>query len=134
VAFIGLNPSSADETKNDPTVRKCIGFAQRWGYGGLLMLNLYALMATKPARMWERHQKGYSISGGFKNDPVFLKAYIDKFEVKQIIAAWGCDKLDRWRTLKAAEWRLDCLKINDDGQPGHPLYLPYMAERRPWNY
>ncbi len=49
--FIGLNPSTADETKNDPTVRKCIGFAKRWGYDGLCMTNLFAFRATDPGAM-----------------------------------------------------------------------------------
>jgi len=49
--FIGLNPSTADETKDDPTIRRCINYAKRWGYSGLCMTNLFALRATKPAVM-----------------------------------------------------------------------------------
>jgi hypothetical protein len=48
VCFIGLNPSKADEMNDDPTIRKCLGFAQRWGYGGIDMVNLFALVSTKP--------------------------------------------------------------------------------------
>lgn len=48
VAFIGLNPSTADEHADDPTIRRCLGFAKRWGYGELVMLNLYALRSTDP--------------------------------------------------------------------------------------
>ena len=49
--FIGLNPSTADETLDDPTIRRCIDFAKRWGYGGLVMANLFAYRATDPAVM-----------------------------------------------------------------------------------
>lgn len=46
--FIGLNPSTADESKDDPTIRRCIRFAKDWGYGGLLMMNAFAFRATDP--------------------------------------------------------------------------------------
>jgi hypothetical protein len=45
--FIGLNPSTADETNNDPTIRRCIGFAQTWGYGAVCVTNLFAYRATQ---------------------------------------------------------------------------------------
>lgn len=49
--FVGLNPSTADETENDHTIRRCIGFTRDWGYGGLYMANLFAFRATDPAEM-----------------------------------------------------------------------------------
>jgi hypothetical protein len=48
IAFIGLNPSTADEVNDDPTVRRCIGFARRWGFGGMYMLNVFGYRSTKP--------------------------------------------------------------------------------------
>lgn len=51
VMIIGLNPSTADETKNDSTITKCINFAKSWDYGGLCMANLFAYRATKPSDM-----------------------------------------------------------------------------------
>jgi hypothetical protein len=51
ICFIGLNPSTADAEVNDPTIRRCIGFAHDWGFGGLLMLNLFAFRATDPKRV-----------------------------------------------------------------------------------
>lgn len=134
VAFIGLNPSVANEKDDDPTIRRCIGFAERWKYGGMLMMNLYAWCSTQPTRMWQRYAKGYDIAGGEQNSSSALMVYAHHYGTEQIIAAWGHDKLDRWRRLKTANWRLDCLKINTDAQPGHVLYLPYLAERQPWNY
>lgn len=50
--FIGLNPSTADETQDDPTVRRCIRYAQSWGYGALYMTNIFAFRATDP-RVYE---------------------------------------------------------------------------------
>jgi len=47
--IVGLNPSTADETKNDPTISRCINFSKDWGYGGLCMANLFAFRATKPS-------------------------------------------------------------------------------------
>ena len=49
--FIGLNPSTADETRDDPTVRRCVGFAKSWGYGALCMTNIFAWRDTDPAGM-----------------------------------------------------------------------------------
>ena len=46
--FVMLNPSTADERDDDPTIRKCIGFAKRWGCGGIKVVNLYAFRATNP--------------------------------------------------------------------------------------
>lgn len=51
VMFIGLNPSTADETEDDPTIRRCINFAKSWGYVGLEMTNLFAFRATAPKDM-----------------------------------------------------------------------------------
>jgi hypothetical protein len=134
VAFIGLNPSKANEENNDPTVRRCIGFAQRWGYGGLLMLNLYSFMATMPCDLWRKHRMAGDIVGGARGFIISLREYAQKYGAEQVIAAWGADKLERWKTVKASDWKMDCLKINESGQPGHPLYLPYLQERQPWNY
>ena len=48
IMFVGLNPSTADETTDDPTIRRCINFAKSWGYGGLYMVNLFAYRSTNP--------------------------------------------------------------------------------------
>lgn len=134
VAFVGLNPSVANEKDDDNTIRRCIGFAERWQYGGLLMLNMYGYCSTLPSRMWTLHYRGGDIVGGERNYVVALQGYLKDFGVEQTIAAWGSDKLGRHRTFKDSSWKLDCLKTNTSGQPGHPLYLPYLAERQPWNY
>lgn len=68
VLFIGLNPSAADENEDDPTIRRCINFARRWGYGGLYMANLFALRATDPSEM-----KAHKRPVGQGNDDVLLE-------------------------------------------------------------
>ena len=51
VMIIGLNPSTADENENDPTITRCINFAKSWGYGGVCVTNLFAYCATVPSDM-----------------------------------------------------------------------------------
>ncbi len=50
--FVGLNPSTADELEDDPTIRRCINFSKLWGYGGLCMVNLFAYRATDPTALF----------------------------------------------------------------------------------
>jgi hypothetical protein len=83
VQFIGLNPSTADETNDDPTLRKCMKFAQRWGYGALCMTNLFAFRATEPTVM-----KGESDPVGPDNDQ-WLSEIAGK--AGMILVAWGKD-------------------------------------------
>jgi hypothetical protein len=123
VAFIGLNPSTADEEQDDPTIRRCVGFARRWGYGGILMLNLYAFRATKPADMWKEQKRGVDVIGGERNWVDSLKRYAAEHDCGIVIAAWGShgrkrgpDVFSRWSELK-------CLAVNADRTPKHPLYL-----------
>jgi hypothetical protein len=123
VAFIGLNPSTADETQDDPTIRRCIGFAKTWGKGGLLMLNLYAFRATKPADMWKAEKRAVDIIGGRSNWTEALLRYAAEHGCDLVIAAWGNHGKGRGDAV-ASKWPgLKCLGRNGDGSPKHPLYL-----------
>jgi hypothetical protein len=81
VCFIGLNPSTADELEDDPTIRRCMRFAKAWGYGGLVMANLFAFRATDL-----RVMKAAIDPVGPDND-AWLRRMADRAGI--VIAAWG---------------------------------------------
>lgn len=118
VQFIGLNPSTADETRDDPTIRRCIGFAKSWGYGAMCMTNLFAWRDTSPIGM-----KREASPIGPENDHWICA--IAK-EAGIVIAAWGHHgrHLDRAAQVEKLISNLMCLKVTQEGQPSHPLYLP----------
>jgi hypothetical protein len=126
VMFIGLNPSTADENKDDPTVRRCIRFAKTWGFGGIHMLNIFAFRATKPSDLFNA------------KDPIgpennrFLEMYHDP--AGRTIACWGAygSYGDRGEAVAAMLKGLDCLGTTKDGHPRHPLYLKADTEPIPY--
>ena len=121
VQFIGLNPSTADETQNDPTIRRCIQFAKDWGYGALCMTNLFGFRATQPTVM-KAHQDPIGCDNTNQIRDVAAEAGI-------IIAAWGRDGKHIGRqsqvldALKPWSSKVHHLGLNSDGTPKHPLYL-----------
>lgn len=131
VTFIGLNPSTADETEDDPTIRRCIGFAKAWGYGGLIMANLFAYRATFPSDM-----KAAPDPIGSGNDS-WLRHLADN---SLVIAAWGNhgSYMNRAADVRRMLSELYCLKLNGSGEPAHPLYLkadlmptPFTTDKEP---
>lgn len=120
VVFIGLNPSIADERQDDQTVKKCIGFARRWGCGSLTMVNLFALVATDPNQMMS-----HSSPIGPDNDATIRYA---TRRVKFVVAAWGADGLFQNRAvdvLKMLQGKIWCLGKTKAGHPRHPSRLGY---------
>ncbi len=124
--FIGLNPSTADETEDDPTIRRCIKYAKDWGFGGLCMGNLFAYRATKPSELFS------SIEPVGTENNTWLKNIAQNAGV--IIAAWGNDgiHLGRSQVVIALLPNIHCLKINKSGEPAHPLYQPISAKPIPY--
>lgn len=120
-AFIGLNPSTATETENDPTVSRCINYARDWGFGGMYMLNIFAWRATDPNDM-----KAADEPVGAENDIAIVKVAKN---AGLVICAWG--NHGSYRNRSASVRRLlkqegvvpHCLVITGSGEPGHPLYL-----------
>jgi hypothetical protein len=120
VGFIMLNPSQADETADDPTIRRCIGFARSWGYGGMEVMNLFAYRTTHPKNL-----RQVADPVGQEND-----RYLESLgqRVDRIILAWGnwgrLMERDRvvW-SLLAQNQNLYCLGLTKLQQPCHPLYL-----------
>lgn len=128
--FVGLNPSTADELHDDPTIRKCVGYSKKWGYGSLCMVNLFAFRATLPQEML-----AVTDPVGPCNDLTLKRVAVD---AGIVIAAWGNDggHLRRDKAVIAMLPKLHCLKQNKDGSPAHPLYLrgdlmPYPLTRPP---
>ena len=117
VMFIGLNPSKADETQDDPTITRCKNFAKSWDFGGICVTNLFAFRATFPDNL-----KASKKPIGEEND-----AWIHKISTEAgiIIAAWGNDGiyLNRAKAIKNSISNLNCIKKNKSGEPSHPLYL-----------
>lgn len=136
VLFIGLNPSTADDKIDDPTIKRCIQFAKRWGYGGMCIVNLFAYRATKPENMLAQ------------NDPVgpdnmaAIAAITNRPRVKLIVCAWGGEGGHRGQDkavcalIAKTGKALFCFQTNKDGSPQHPLYVrgdkplePYLWQR-----
>jgi hypothetical protein len=128
VLFIGLNPSIADEMVDDPTLKRCINFAKDWGYGGLIMVNLFAYMATYPSEL-----KKATLPIGKENNKHILNGY-QKSQLTVI--AWGNDGylLGRDKEVLAIIENPMCLNINKSGQPAHPLYQKKSQELINFNH
>ncbi|MGB3615555.1 MAG: DUF1643 domain-containing protein [Elainellaceae cyanobacterium] len=118
---IGLNPSTADATHNDPTIRRCIGFAKSWGYGSVVVTNLFALRSPYPKALRTA------------SDPVGPQTdmWIGRLasEADLCLVAWGnggtLSGRDRAVGLQLARSScpLACFGLTKQGQPAHPLYL-----------
>jgi hypothetical protein len=127
VMFIGLNPSTADEVQDDPTISACIRQAQSWKkYGGIVMANLFAYRDTKQASIWLHPDPV-----GPENDKWLAKLATD---TRDVVAAWGNEGTWRNRSANVARMipNLHCLKINKSGEPHHPLYLPSNIKMIPY--
>lgn len=123
MAVIGLNPSTADESKDDPTVRRCITFAKDWGYGGLTMLNIFALRSTDPKALYRTEIEPI----GPENHK-YLTYYTTHAGL--VLCAWGAHgslhgRADDVRQLlwESAPGKTFCLGKTKAGHPKHPLYL-----------
>jgi hypothetical protein len=129
--FVMLNPSTADAEVDDPTIRRCIGFAKALGCDGLHVVNLYAYRATKPGDMFAADDPV-----GPENDRVLTNAAtFARREGRPLIAAWGAnaksDRVDRVLRLPGFE-ALTALGVTRHGAPRHPLYLRADARPQEW--
>lgn len=130
---VGLNPSTADERTNDPTVERCMRRADQYGYDALLMLNLFAFRATDPRAMKEQGEPE-----GPWNDSTLEWAMDAVSPVTTMLVAWGAHGAHLGasaRFVREAYVRkreLFCLGTTKGGEPAHPLYLSY--DRQPTPY
>jgi hypothetical protein len=143
LGFVMLNPSTADALIDDPTIRKCRGFAMKHGYGKIQICNLFGLRATDPKDLrFVLNTKQDAI--GPRNEH-FICKMID--EVETIVLAWGNDSIFH---NKAARMQRDrviqgitdhhnagsicCFGMTVGGNPIHPLYVPYDNALPPFVY
>ena len=117
IVFIGLNPSTADENKLDPTLRRIRGFASSWGYGSFTMLNAFAFRATNPSDM-----KSQDDPIGPENNS-WIKLVCGSSDIS--IACWGVNGafMNRGEQIRRMLDKLYYIKLTKDGYPSHPLYL-----------
>lgn len=129
--FLMLNPSTADELRLDPSCTRARNYAERWGYGALIVTNLFGWRATDPDEM-----KAARDPVGRGNDAAILHA---AREAAIVVCAWGNHGLHRGRAEKVRDFLvssgipLHVLRMNGAGQPAHPLYLPGNLAPTGWN-
>ena len=142
--WIMLNPSTADETANDLTIKKCIGFGRRWGMGeGTVdIVNLFSYRATDPSQLWswmDQHWDHlYDLSGArMRNDETIMRRAVI---ADKIVVAWGAQRNARFdiassrviatlTQLGISPW---CLGTTKDGHPRHPSRLGYTTKLVPY--
>lgn len=129
--FVMLNPSTADEVENDPTVERCERRARAMGFGGLRVANIFALRSTDPSALY---QHADPIGPG--NDAAILESVTG---AGLVICAWGGHGILNGRgaavlsMLRRAGITPHYLKLNNDGTPKHPLYVGYDVKPQVWN-
>ncbi len=118
VAFIGLNPSTADGHHDDATIRRCIGFARAWGYGSVVVANLFAYCATNSSDLLRTERPEGRENGAWLD--IAIK------ESDRVIACWGNHGRHQKQDMKflARYDQLHCIAVNKAGAPTHPLYQP----------
>ena len=137
LVICGLNPSSADAETDDPTLRRDIGFAQRWKCGLVVKVNAYALIETDVAKMKRQRAAGRDVIGP-ENERWLRRAIrLARDHNGIFLAAWGAHiEPDRQHAiavrLAAAKVTARCLGMNKNGTPAHELYVPYDRALRDW--
>ena len=120
--FVMLNPSTADALVDDPTIRRCVGFARRENAGGIIVCNLYAFRATSPADLW----KARDPYGPQQDDELRTLSEYARLTGMPIVCGWGIHG-GSWNKpimmLQTHSPRLACLGRTKDGKPRHPLYV-----------
>lgn len=127
VVFVGLNPSTADANNDDPTIRKCAGFARLWGFNHLVMVNIYAWRATRPKDLLAQMERDIAVPQNEEE----VRIATDTADL--VIAAWGATKLrlkgQALANTVACLPHTRVLRFTEKTQkPEHPLYVPYCEE------
>jgi hypothetical protein len=121
--FIMLNPSTADHRIDDPTIKKCYGFAERESCTSLTVVNLFAFRATDPNQLLK-------ITHSHRENQNYIFGEIEKHRLGLVIVAWGSHEAVKYAPTGWIDLQLfrnnihpKCFKINKDGNPKHPLYV-----------
>lgn len=127
--FVMMNPSTADERQDDPTIRRCIGYARAWGYVGVTIVNVFALRSTNPKGLL-----AVDDPVGPANPEILMR---EALEASLLVCAWGLppkplrEKAESLLgTMLVEGLEPHALRLTKDGSPAHPLYLP--ASLRPF--
>jgi hypothetical protein len=121
--FVMLNPSTADADVDDPTIRRCIGFARAWKLGGIEVVNLFPYRATDPADLVAARESGVDVTCKAIRDRHILRAMSGSY---RLIAAWGAHPMAAAAapSVIALTGGWMCLGHTKAGAPRHPLYMP----------
>jgi len=128
--FVGLNPSTATAEIDDPTIRREVGFAKRWGCGRMLKANIFALRSTDPEALYSSR-----VPIGQRNDDAILSL---ASEADIVIVCWGNHGALNGRgdrvldLLEGRGYAPMCLGRTKQNQPKHPLYIPNDSAVVPW--
>lgn len=134
LVFIMLNPSTADAIDDDPTIRKCKGFAERLGFKGFKVVNLFSYRATNPKDLIKASKNGVNIVGISNYEEIKIAV----FKARTVIVAWGANGDNTYLNGQAIAmmkdlqlWvpnKIKALSLTKSGQPCHPLMLPYSCK------
>jgi len=126
-----LNPSTADANEDDPTIRRCIGFAKSWGYGGIMVGNLFSFRATDPKELKEKKHLIQDIETICSNQSNIQEMHS---QCEITICAWGNTPIQVFGNPLEGIDNLHCLGVTKSGNPKHPLYLKKDLEPIKFNY
>jgi hypothetical protein len=138
VAWLMMNPSTADALKDDATIRKCCGFAQRWGFDGIEVVNLFAWRDRDPSALLAENRD-------LRGPEYEYHLHEALAGCSELVAAWGCEstlkksyrlrlqaaKTQEFIRLEFPTLSIHCLGKSKFGTPYHPLMLAYSTERQP---
>lgn len=120
--FIGLNPSTATDIKDDPTIRRMVSFAKAWGFGGLYVGNLFSLVSADPDKLF--FEASPELQSGPNNEAIKRMRELSTM----VVVGWGEWGINAGlrpkEVLSLVGEPVYCLKVNKSGEPTHPLYLP----------
>lgn len=122
--WIMLNPSTADASNDDPTVRKVRGFTRRAGYDWFAVVNLYSYRATKPSELWAAMRSGVDVEGPGRDRAILCA----RVACDGVVAAWGANAKFEGAPIHVMSLcgvEMLCLGTTKDGHPRHPLMVPY---------